>query len=466
MPPQPRREPKDNPRYEKLVRVLLMLVVLVALETYTMRHAFANGRFPLAQQALVVPGGKGNGLVVRSTFGLLVSRDRGRSFDWVCEQTFGYSGAWDPPIAYDADGTLYLGLENGLVSTRDFCNVTRIAELEGETVKDLSVDSAGTVLVVTTTPTRPSALFRRLKGKPFERVGKGLEGAYLVTVDAAPSRPSRVYVTGQPLGTLLGRFYRSDDGGATFKELEQARSHDGAYFLVGVDPKDPARVVSRFLHFEGSEIALSEDAAKTSKTVLSMKSAMYGAAMAPDGAHVFAASGLSTDGVFVSSDRGRTFQSRAHVGAQCLTATEHALFQCENPFSLGGPAFGVSEDFGKTFHTVSSFDAVRGPIACPGSDVCKKAFADLTTTLAPWRGGLDGGADDAGRVDGGSADDGGSVDGGPVGGSDGGNAPEARKRGCGCQHAEPDGIHGGAFALGVWAFARARRRRSFSRHGR
>ncbi len=433
-----------------------MLLLVVTFQTYTMREAFANGRFPLAQQALVAPGSKGDLLVVRSTFGILVSHDRGRTFDWVCEQTFGYSGAWDPPIAYGLDGTLYVGLENGLATTKDFCTVTRVAELEGETVKDVSVDSSGTVLVVTTTPSRPSALFRKPKGKPFERVGKGLEGAYLVTVDAAPSRPLRVYVSGQPLGTLKGRLYRSDDGGMTFTELDQERSHDGAYFLVGVDPKDPARVVSRFLHFEGSEITLSEDSGKTSKVVLSIKSAMYGAAMSPNGARVFAGSGLPGDGVFVSNDRGRTFASSAHVGVQCLTATERSLFQCENPFAVGGPAFGVSEDFGKTFHTLASFAAVRGPVNCPGTALCEKPYAELTTTLEPWRAGPDAG----GPGDGGAS----AADSGVEAGVE---APREKKRGCGgCHQDGTESIHGGAWPIVVWALSRVRRRRSSALHGR
>jgi hypothetical protein len=412
-----------------------MLLLVVTFQTYTIREAFANGRFPLAQQALVAPGSKGDLLVVRSTFG--------------------YSGAWDPPIAYGLDGTLYVGLENGLATTKDFCTVTRTAELEGETVKDVSVDSSGTVLVVTTTPSRPSALFRKPKGKPFERVGKGLEGAYLVTVDAAPSRPLRIYVSGQPLGTLKGRLYRSDDGGTTFKELDQERSHDGAYFLVGVDPKDPARVVSRFLHFEGSEITLSEDSGKTSKVVLSIKSAMYGAAMSPDGSRVYAGSGLPADGVFVSDDRGRTFASSAHVGVQCLTATERSLFQCENPFAVGGPAFGVSEDFGKTFHTLASFAAVRGPVNCPGTALCEKPYAELTTTLEPWRAGPDGGLGDGG---------GSTTDSGVEAGVE---APREKKRGCGgCHQDGTESIHGGAWPLVVWALSRVRRRRSSALHGR
>lgn len=424
-----------------------------------MRSAYANGRFPLAQQALVVPGSNGQGIVVRSTFGLLVSRDRGKTFDWVCEETFGYAGAWDPPVAFTGDGTLYVGLENGLATTKDLCVVETVPELAGETVKDLSVDREGTVLVITTTPQKPSALFRKRKNGPFERVGKGLEEAYLVTVDAAPSRPSRIYVTGQPKFTFQGRYYRSDDAGETFVELDQKRTHDGAYFLVGVDPKDPARVVSRFLHFEGSEMTISEDSGKTSKVVLDMKTAMYGAAMNEDGSRIYAGSGLPGDGLSVSIDRGRSYQKLASVGVQCLTVWKDLVFQCENPLTLGGAAFGISEDHGKTFRTVSTFANVRGPLACPSRpSLCQKPWADLSATLAPWR---DGGAppSDAGQGDA-ASDDAGTID--------ASTSPAPTKpRGCGgCQASDADPIHGGAFALAVWAMSFVRRARSRGNHGR
>ncbi len=427
-----------------------------------MRPAFANGRFPLAQQVVVVPGSGGQKLVLRSTFGLLVSEDGGKSFRWACEQTFGYSGAWDPPIAFTKDGTLYVGLENGLATTKDFCQVTRVPALEGETVKDLSVDSAGTVLVVTTTAQKPSALYRKPEGKPFERVGKGLENMYLVTVDAAPGKPSRVYVTGQPKGTLLGRFFRSDDGGAHFVELDQKRSHKGAYFIVGVDPKDPSRVVSRFLHFEGSEITLSEDSGKTNRTVMSIPSAMYGASMSPDGSRFWAASGLATDGLWASDDRGRTFAKVAEVGAQCLTATDTLLYQCTNPFDVGGPALGVSSDLGKTFRPVASFGAVEAPIACSGAakDTCQKPFVDLGTQLAPWK---DAGAD-AAPESGDASVEAGSGEAG-VDASLSGREVQS-KRGCGCSASGDSTIHGGAIPLVVWALSRVRRRRSSALHGR
>ena len=394
------------------------------------------------------PAGAQPVLVLRSTFGLLVSRDGGRTFRWVCEQTFGYSGTWDPPIAFAKDGTLYVGLEAGLATTRDFCTVSRVRELEGETVKDLSVDGDGGVLVITTTPGRPSALFRGAPGRRFERGGKGLEGMYLVTVDAAPSKPSRVYVSGQPNGTLKGRLFRSDDGGRQFVEQDQVRSHDGAYFLIGVDPRDPDRVLSRFLHLEGSEVALSEDAGRTTRTVLSMPSAMYGAAISPDGARVWAGSGLPADGVFVSRDRGRTFARAGQVGVQCLTATETALYQCANPFTLGGPALGASSDDGATFRTLSSFANVEGAVPCDGrlKGPCGESYLEVRATLAPWR---DAGAQEAGA--GGAGAEGETNDAGMTAGADAGSAagsePPRRGRGCLCAGAPEPKACGGELTL-------------------
>lgn len=449
------------------MRAIAFFLLIAAFAGYTTRTARANGRFPLAQQLVVAPRsatppGAPPILVLRSTFGLLVSRDAGRTFRWVCEQTFGYSGTWDPPIAFGRDGTLYVGLENGLATTRDFCKVSRVPELEGETVKDLAVDSAGVALVVTTTPARPSALFRGVAGGRFERAGKGLEGMYLVTVDAAPSRPSRVYVSGQPNGTLKGRLFRSDDGGRHFVELDQVRSHDGAYFLIGVDPRSPDRVLSRFLHLEGSEIALSEDAGKTTRTVLSIPSAMYGAAISPDGARVWAGSGLPGDGVYTSTDRGRTFARTAQVGVQCLTATATSLYQCANPFTVGGPALGVSEDFGASFHALASFTNVEGAEPCDGrlKGPCGESYLEVQATLAPWRDAGVGLAEDPDAATPATV-----LEAGPVAPSSPDGAPR-KARGCLCEGAADPGLAGGELgvgALAAGAFGGLLRRRRLGR---
>ena len=102
------------------MRTRFWLVVLaVTLTTlYPGRRALANGRFPSAQQlALSPPGGDPNLVVLRTTFGIVVSRDAGKSWSWICERALGFTGEWDPPLAVTKDGRIWVGLSDGLRST-------------------------------------------------------------------------------------------------------------------------------------------------------------------------------------------------------------------------------------------------------------------------------------------------------------------------------------------------------------
>ena len=60
--------------------------------------AAANGRPPVTNGVYVHPSDP-QSILVRTTFGLLVSRDGGCSFRWICEQNVGYGGTYDPHYA-------------------------------------------------------------------------------------------------------------------------------------------------------------------------------------------------------------------------------------------------------------------------------------------------------------------------------------------------------------------------------
>ncbi|MCG8555826.1 MAG: hypothetical protein MJD61_11155 [Proteobacteria bacterium] len=73
----------------------------------------SNGRYPSAQQLIEDPRYPAH-LVVRATYGLLVTRDAGASWSLICEQAVGYGGNEDPALGLLADGTLMAGLFGGL----------------------------------------------------------------------------------------------------------------------------------------------------------------------------------------------------------------------------------------------------------------------------------------------------------------------------------------------------------------
>ena len=71
-------------------------VALAASLALASGTASANGRYPNADMLIVDPGEPSH-LVLRATFGTLVSRDGGQRWSWICEESIGYTG--DPALA-------------------------------------------------------------------------------------------------------------------------------------------------------------------------------------------------------------------------------------------------------------------------------------------------------------------------------------------------------------------------------
>ena len=379
-------------------------------------HAHANGRFPEAQQIATVPGDT-NHVFLRTTFGVLVSHDAGKSWRWICERALGYEGQWDPSIAVTKDGRLWVGLETGINSTKDGCSLEPSPELDGETVKDLTVDGKGeTVFAITGRPGKRSHIWRRTPASGrFEKLA-GLDDVNVMTIEVAPSNASRVYVSGQPYSTIRGQIYRSDDGGVTLKTdvgdgglSSSGLVADGPFFIGAIDREDPSRILVRHLHANGSDLLLTKDGGKTFKNVLSIKSAMYGFAKSTETGTYWAGSGLAEDGIFRSTDRGETFTSIAKHGVLCLHSAPPsadapgALFVCENVFSYGAYTLAVSHDQGASIAPIAKFTDVLGPIECEIPDarggLCGGAWPEIKALLtAPPDAGPDGDAlVDAGR---------------------------------------------------------------------
>jgi MYXO-CTERM domain-containing protein len=365
--------------------------------------ANANGRFPEAQQIESVPGDPST-LYLRATFGVLVSHDAGKHWRWICERALGYEGQWDPPIAVTRDGRLWVGLEDGLVATREGCDVEAVPELDGQTVKDLTIDAEGDVVwAITGAPGKDSFVWRRPRAPDggaakFERLAM-LRDTNLMTIEVAPSNGSRVYLSGQPYSTIRGQLFRSSDGGKSFTTSKNELPAEGPFFIAAIDPKDADRVLVRHLHGKGSDLLLTRDAGKTFTNVLSMKSAMFG--FAKHAGTYWAGSGLANDGLFRSTDRGESFENVAKRGVLCLHAAgPEALFACENALAPGAPAVAVSPDRGQTLRPLARFADIQGPAVCPNAkarvNLCEASWPETKALFAT--SPSDAGGVDAGRA--------------------------------------------------------------------
>lgn len=341
------------------------------LAVYAEGDALANGRFPRAQQIVSTPGDPRR-VFLRATFGVLASFDGGTSWRWLCEDAIGFSGTWDPPVAATSDGRLYMGLEHGLAWTTDACTIHAMPQVVGELVSDVSALGAG-VVFATSTPNKPAAIWRDAK-----KLGATLDGFYVDTIDASPAR---IYATAVRTGQRPEpHLWRSDDAGKSLHELTPTWPTRGRLYLAAIDPKNDARVLVRQLSESGSDLLLSEDSGASFHVVLHIAGAMFGFAQSADGANVWAGSGDASEGMYRSTDRGRTFVAVAKAPIFCIGVTSEKLFTCSNPFTEHGYAIGASVDQGASITPLINFSDVRGPIACAASP-CDSKWSAMHATF-------------------------------------------------------------------------------------
>lgn len=431
------------------MRALIWGALVLALAT----PARANGRYPASNQLVIMPGSPST-LVVRTTFGLLLTRDRS-NFDWVCETAIGFGadgGVEDPAIAVSAGGSLFAGLRRGLAVSKDTGCGWMFAggPLAATTVTDVTVvrSAPNSVIAMTSTAgdggAAPYASQLHLStddGASFAPYGTPIDSSVLtLTVDVAPSDAHRIYVTGERSFLGSASLFVSTDDAQTWIErpIALTASEAGAY-IIAIDPKNADRVYLRTYDSSSTRLLVTEDAGKTFTTRFSGGKSTDGlaAALSPDGSRVFV--GTDFDGLQVASTSDFVFSQVSYLQPQCLGVDGARLYAClrdsTNTFLV------VSENGGQTFSPVLRRCGVRGPIACApdaSASVCASQWAPIATTLAvPCPPPNDGGPSDGGIP------------------ADGGTTTPPSK-GCGCTTAEGEP---GAAALLLAALTAALRRR-------
>lgn len=430
--------------------------------------AWANGKFPAAGQLVVDPGDPSH-LVVRTTFGLLTSRDAGETWGWICESAAGYGGNLDPGIAVTGDGTVLVGLLDGLgYAQGDTCAWHEASPIAGLAVADVSTeqaDPAVSVALAVAPATLATTVYRaNNNGVTWGKLGEGLPLDFRgFTLDVAPSNPSRVYTSGLRLvsGKYVGTVVRSDDDGEHWTVLAVPGSDAGSVpYLAAVDPLNPDVV---YLRLDGApgRLLVSVDAGEQWTTVFTGAGFLKAFTLSPDGATALV--GGDTDGIWRADTATLAFEKIATTGALCLTWAAAGVYGCAKE-AADGFMVGLSSDEGTSFTPLLHQPCISGPLACdPSTSVankCPQAWPAIAAQIgAKYCGdaGVDGGDDDAGAdasieaPD--AADDAGAEE--PAGG---GSSSAAEPSGCGCRAAPASAPS--VMATGIAVAALALRRRS------
>ncbi|MDB4929188.1 MAG: BNR/Asp-box repeat domain protein, partial [Myxococcaceae bacterium] len=325
----------------------LRAAIAAALLCLSPAVASGNGRFPRAQEFHQAPGGNADLMVARATFGLVVSVDGGRHWEYWCEDALQYGDGYDPPLVYSADGTLLVALEDGLVTTRNGCTFRRAPDLESLTIKDLAASPDGRVVyaVAVTRSAQPDSRVARStdNGLTFDFVGDRFAGVTLETVEVAASDPARLYASGTRNADGRPALFRSVDGGARWTETAARFGGATGVYVSGVDGRRAGVLYLRATaasdemdggSAEGSGVLFrSDDGGDTLSEVLRTRGPMRGFAISDDGRSVWA--GGPDDGVWRSVD-GAAPARLSDEPVDCLRWSAGSLWACR-AFVPGGP---------------------------------------------------------------------------------------------------------------------------------
>lgn len=396
------------------VKRLATLAVSVAATLAALAGpAHANGRFPATNSIVVAPRDP-SFLVLRATYGVLVSTDAGKNWDWVCEQSLGFSGIEDPPIALTERPAIVGALFAGVTVSHDRgCGFSILkGSVDKRIMNDVVVAHARpreVLAIASSFGSRDDAgknryvstLFRSDdEGASFAATGGDVDPTVLFeTVEIAESDPSRVYLSGTrdeaagPVGVVLV----SSDRGATWTEHRiPLVGGERAPYIGAVDPANPDRVYVRTggsPELAKSRLLVSDDGARTFREAWASEGPMTGLAISPDGQKVYA--GSAKDGLHVADKTALVFEKRAQIQVQCITATKDRIYLCSN--ELYGFVAGESADDGRTFTPMLRLSGLRGPLSCASGttthDECQKLWPRLRSELGiPVDAGADAGS--------------------------------------------------------------------------
>jgi hypothetical protein len=362
-------------------------------------RALANGRFPNAQQLIVSPNNPDR-LWLRATHGVLTSADRGRTWRWICEEAVGYSGTKDPPIAVVATGAVLVGISGLSVSRDDGCQWQLDPTFGSEFIADLSVDRNDTSRVILLTSANVDGNYKTEVWRSLDaavtwtRLSPTLSPTLVgLTLDAAPSDPRRLYVTGTEYrdvdggASTQGKIYVSDDEGMSFTAFDIPGTNiEYSPYLAAVHPSNRDAL---YVRVSGPEITTgqlngaienfllySDDGGRSFREILRDGADFLGFALSPDGTNVLLGMGDSRTpgnlrpvdrevlGLYSSPAPAHAFTrlSPGHIGG--LTFDGEELWLCTSQFDRGYELMR-SADRGQTLEGISELTNLEGPVICP-----------------------------------------------------------------------------------------------------
>ncbi len=381
------------------------LLVLPALHLIVLAH----GAVPLAYEVMESPA-HAQTVVAATSFGLLVSKDDGQDWKWVCDEAVGYGTTLQPYWHISKQGTLLGAGFHGLFISRDegctWLNhpAFALAPDGGQGTGASFVSSSDATLYAATGKYGVvNGTFRSTDdGATWQPLPVSSLGEFYTGIFAAPSRPQRLYVSAwwfRPAPTAA--LYWSDDSGAMFTRVDvtAALPKKGAFYTYAVDPTDPETLIGGLLEDADprhSYVVRTRDRGATFTTLLETAEQLLSVALSDDGRTLLVA---TSDGVHRSTDSGATFTKLASPKRYACAA----MFGARS-YACGWPDFdgyAVARAVGGgELSPLLRWSSISGAKQCsqPGSitATCEALFEPLRATFLLLSAPVDAGVPDGG----------------------------------------------------------------------
>jgi MYXO-CTERM domain-containing protein len=236
-------------------RFVLVSACLVALAT----EVFANGRPPQTSSIHFRPGLPST-IVAGTSFGLLISKDNGVRWRWMCEDSLPYGGMYDPDYEIMTSGTLFATTFDGLKVNRDGCvfasTVLAPPEPELKFFSTIARASDNTFYAASADPTDGNVYKSTNDGMSFETLPPpGQLNDWWQSMEIAPTDPDRIYLAGYrfvmtPDAGTKKEFllYTSTNGGASWTPLpltDLVLMSNSTIEIAGISRTNPLHVFAR-----------------------------------------------------------------------------------------------------------------------------------------------------------------------------------------------------------------------------
>jgi serine/threonine protein kinase len=333
--------------------------------------AWAHGAPPQTTGVAPSPWADG-GVVVSTTFGLLVTDDR-CTWQWLCADHLGLGPREIPTWFAAPSGTLFAATLSGLQVSRDRgCSFTRATLFDDTRVATLAA-SQGVLFATTSKFGVTNGLARSMDdGRTFEWTTLRAPEQFFSGVQVAPSRPARVYVSSWYFSPKLARLSVSDDRGATFTavDLPPTVAPGNPFFVHAVDPDDAAVVFASSTNDavtpERTVVLRSDDGGRTFGRVLEADGRVNG--VVRGGARWWVAVG---DRVFSSPD-GRAFTLEpAPTQRACVGEVSGEVLACGRHVADGYALAALRGEVSPQL----KWQQISGPVDCPAGSAAATACA-------------------------------------------------------------------------------------------